>query len=258
MCDPSVDYYVYSSQLSCQSLEKSKMNQSNSAIRTLAVDIGGSGIKVMVLDIEGNPLGDRQRLKTPKPAKPEEVIDTILTLAKSQEFDRISVGFPGVVQNGLIKTAVNLDQDWLNYDLATSLTQLLAKPVKVANDADIQGFGAIKGSGLELVITLGTGFGSALFINGKLVPNLEMGHHPFRKGETYEEQLGRAALEKEGKKKWNSRLEKAIYQLDHLFNYDALYIGGGETKNIKFELPYNTQVIPNISGLLGGIKLWIT
>ncbi len=232
------------------------MNESNKSLRTLAVDIGGSGIKVMVLDTEGNPLSDRQRLKTPKPAKPEEVIDTILTLAKAEEFDRASVGFPGVVQSGLIKTAVNLDKDWLNYDLATSLTQLLSKPVKVANDADIQGFGAIEGKGVELVITLGTGFGSALFVDGKLVPNLEMGHHPFRKEETYEEQLGRAAMDKEGKKKWNLRLEKAIANLDHLFNYDALYIGGGETKNIKFDLPKNAQIIPNVSGLLGGIRLW--
>lgn len=227
-------------------------------LRTLAVDIGGSGIKVMVLDLEGNPLSDRQRLKTPQPAKPEEVIETILTLAKQQEFDRVSVGFPGVVQNGLIKTAVNLHNDWLNYDLATSLSQILSKPVKVANDADIQGFGAISGKGVELVITLGTGFGSALFLEGKLVPNLELGHHPFRKGETYEEQLGRAALEKDGKKKWNDRLEKAIAILDHIFNYDSLYIGGGETKNIKFDLPSNAKVVSNHNGLLGGIKLWAT
>ena len=232
------------------------MNESNKSLKTLAIDIGGSGIKVMVLDNEGNPLSDRERLKTPHPAKPEEVIETILTLAKGKEFDRASAGFPGVVLNGLIKTAVNLDEDWLNYDLATSLTQLLSKPVKVANDADIQGFGAIKGKGVELVITLGTGFGSALFVDGKLVPNVEMGHHPFRKGETYEEQLGRAAMDKEGKKKWNVRLEKAIAHLDHLFNYDTLYIGGGEAKHIRFDLPDNAQVIPNVSGLLGGIKLW--
>ncbi len=232
------------------------MNESQQ-LRTLAVDIGGSGIKAMVLDMVGNPLSDRQRLKTPQPAKPEEVINTILTLAaKQQEFDRVSVGFPGVVQNGVIKTAVNLHKDWLHYDLATSLTQLLSKPVKVANDADIQGFGAISGKGVELVLTLGTGFGSALFVEGRLVPNLEMGHHPFRKKETYEEQLGRAALEKEGKKKWNERLEKAIANLDHLFNYDALYIGGGEAKNINFDLPSNAKIIPNINGLLGGIKLW--
>jgi polyphosphate glucokinase len=225
-------------------------------LRTLAVDIGGSGIKIMVLDNQGNPLSDRQRLKTPNPAIPQAVIDTILTLAQEQEYDRISVGFPGVVQRGVIKTAVNLHDDWLQYDLATNLNKLLSKPVKVANDADIQGLGAISGKGVELVITLGTGFGSALFVEGKLVPNLEMGHHPFRKRQTYEEQLGRAALDKHGSKKWNLRLQTAIANLEHLFNYDALYIGGGETKQVKFDLPANAKIIPNITGLLGGIKLW--
>lgn len=232
------------------------MNQSNQTIRTLAVDIGGSGIKVMALDETGTPLSERDRLKTPQPAKPPAVIESILSLASKQEYDRVSVGFPGVVQHGIIKTAVNLDSDWLNFDLATTLSDKLSKPVRVANDADIQGFGGISGSGVELVITLGTGFGSALFVDGTLVPNLEMGHHPFRKGETYEEQLGRAALEHEGKKKWNSRLEKAIAHLEHLFNYDTLYIGGGETKNINFELPGNAKIVPNVTGLLGGIKLW--
>lgn len=225
-------------------------------LRTLAVDIGGSGIKVMVLDNDGNSLSDRDRLKTPHPAKPKKVIDTILTLAEKQEYDRVSVGFPGVVQSGIIKTAVNLHDDWLRYDLASKLEELLSKPVKVANDADIQGFGAIAGKGVELVITLGTGFGSALFTNGKLVPNLEMGHHPFRKRETYEEQLGRAAFEKHGAKKWNTRLQKAIAHLDHLFNYDTLYIGGGEAKQISFKLPDNAKIVPNVTGLLGGIRLW--
>ena len=232
------------------------MMKESQQLRTLAVDIGGSGIKVMVLDEDGNPLSDRQRLKTPQPAKPKKVIDTILTLAEQQEYDRVSVGFPGVVQNGVIKTAVNLHNDWLDYNLASSLEKTLGKPVKVANDADIQGFGAIDGKGVELVITLGTGFGSALFVNGKLVPNLEMGHHPFRKKETYEEQLGRAAFDKHGAKKWNLRLEKAIATLDHLFNYDALLIGGGETKKIEFDLPKNAKIVPNVTGLLGGIRLW--
>ena len=231
------------------------MNESKQ-LQTLAVDIGGSGIKVMVLDSEGNPMSDRQRLKTPHPAKPKKVIETILTLAKQQEYDRVSIGFPGVVQNGTIKTAVNLHDDWLQFDLAKELTTLLTKPVKVANDADIQGFGAISGRGVELVVTLGTGFGSALFVDGRLVPNLEMGHHPFRKGETYEEQLGRAALDKHGNKKWNIRLQKAIGHLDRLFSYNVLYIGGGETKKIDFDLPTNAKIVPNVTGLLGGIKLW--
>ena len=155
------------------------------AIRTLAVDIGGSGTKIIILDGDGEPISDRKRLKTPHPATPEAVIKTILELAEGESFDRVAAGFPGVINRGVVKTAVNLDASWLDFDLANTLSQQLAKPVRVANDADIQGYGAISGQGVELVITLGTGFGSALFVDGKLVPNLEMGHHPFRKKDTY-------------------------------------------------------------------------
>jgi polyphosphate glucokinase len=93
-------------------------------------------------------------------------------------------------------------------------------------------------------------------VEGLLVPNLEMGHHQFRKEETYEQQLGRAALNDVGTKKWNSRLEKAINSLQHLFNYDYLYIGGGEAKKVTLDLPANVKIIPNMSGLLGSIALW--
>ncbi|NEP11236.1 MAG: ROK family protein [Symploca sp. SIO2C1] len=233
------------------------MTEKNGTIRTLTVDIGGSGVKAMILDKAGNPLTERSRVETPQPPKPDAIIEAITHLATEQgEFERVSVGFPGVVTNGVTKTAVNLDPDWIGLDLATKLSERLGKPVRVANDADIQGYGAISGKGVELVITLGTGFGSALFVEGKLVPNLEAGHHPFRKKDTYEEQLGRVALEKVGKKKWNSRVKKAIASLEHLFNYDCLYIGGGEAKKINFELPHNVKIVPNVNGLLGGIALW--
>ncbi|MDD1434602.1 ROK family protein, partial [Dolichospermum sp. ST_sed6] len=157
---------------------------------------------------------------------------------------------------GVTETAANLHFDWIGFDLATTLSEQLHRPIKVINDADMQGLGAISGKGVELVITLGTGFGSALFVDGKLVPNMEMGHHQFRKGETYEKQLGRAALDKIGEKKWNRRLQKAIASLQHLFNYDYLYIGGGEAVRINMNLPLNVKLIPNITGLLGGIALW--
>ncbi|NJP08346.1 MAG: ROK family protein [Leptolyngbyaceae cyanobacterium RU_5_1] len=225
-------------------------------IQTLAVDIGGSGIKVMVLDECGTPLAERDRLPTPQPAKPDAVIGAIAALAQGKTFDRVSVGFPGVVREGVTETAANLTPDWIMFDLATALSRQLDKPTRVINDADMQGLGAVSGQGVELVITLGTGFGSALFVNGKLVPNLELGHHPFRKGETYEEQLGRAALDQDGKAKWNDRLKRAIATLQNLFNYDTLYIGGGNTDRIAFQLPSNTKIVPNISGLLGGIALW--
>ena len=233
------------------------MVEENESVRTLSVDIGGSGVKAMVLDITGNPVTERARLDTPQPATPEVVINAIVVLAAAQgEFHRVSIGFPGVVRCGVTETAVNLHPDWIGFDLETALLKHLNKPVRVINDADMQGFGAIAGKGVELVITLGTGFGSALFVDGKLVPNMEMGHHPFRKGETYEQQLGRAALDAVGQKKWNTRLEKAIACLDHLFNYDYLYIGGGEAKKITFDLPANVKIVPNVNGLLGGIVLW--
>ncbi len=233
------------------------MIEDHESIRTLSVDIGGSGVKALVLDITGNPVTKRMRLETPQPAKPEMIIDAIAVLAADQgDFHRVSVGFPGVVRQGVTETAVNLYQDWIGFDLETALSQRLNKPVRVINDADMQGFGAVAGKGLELVITLGTGFGSALFIDGKLVPNMEMGHHQFRKGKTYEEQLGRAELEKIGDKRWNKRLEKAIASLQSLFNYDYLYIGGGEAVRVNLQLPLNVKLIPNITGLLGGIALW--
>lgn len=226
-------------------------------MKTLAVDIGGSGVKVMVLDEAGTPQTERARVETPQPPLPDAIIAAIAQLTESQgEFDRVSVGFPGVVRNGVTETAVNLDPAWIGFDLATALSTRLGKPVRVINDADMQGLGAIAGRGVELVITLGTGFGSALFLNGQLVPNLEMGHHELRNEETYEQQLGREALDRVGRKKWNRRLEKAIASLEHLFNYDYLYIGGGNTDKIAFELPAKVKIVPNVSGLLGGIALW--
>lgn len=225
-------------------------------IRTLAVDIGGSGIKVMVLDEMGVPVSARSRLATPQPALPEAIIAVVVALAKDKTFDRVSVGFPGVVRLGVTETAANLTPEWIGFNLAVVLAEQLGKPTRVINDADMQGLGAIAGQGVELVITLGTGFGSALFVEGRLLPNLELGHHPFRKGETYEEQLGRASLDIIGKKKWNDRLAKAIATLQQLFNYDKLYIGGGNTDRITFTLPPNVEIVPNVTGLLGGIALW--
>jgi polyphosphate glucokinase len=224
---------------------------------TLVVDVGGSGIKAMVLNPDGIPVTERIRVETPRPAKPQLVIDAIANLAKVQgEFDRISVGFPGVVRNGITARAVNLDPEWDCFDLGTALTERLGKPARIANDADVQGLGSVSGTGVELVVTLGTGFGSAIFVDGKLVPNLELGHHRFSGGKTYEERLGNAALEKAGQKVWNRRLSKAIASLSNLFNYDYLYIGGGNAKLITVKLPENVKIVSNVSGLLGGIKLW--
>lgn len=224
---------------------------------TLAVDVGGSGIKCLVLDPAAKPITERQRLETPRPALPAAVLAVIRTLAAAQgKFDRVSVGFPGVVKHGVVHTAPNLHAEWQGYPLAKNLEKSLHKPVRVANDSGVQGYGVIERRGVEMVITLGTGFGSALFVDGRRVPNLELAHHVLRKGKTYEEELGVEALEALGKKKWNARLSEALEALSRTFNYDRLYIGGGNAEKVTLELPANVRLVSNIAGLLGGVAIW--
>jgi polyphosphate glucokinase len=224
---------------------------------TLAIDVGGSGIKSMILKADGSPHTLNIRIETPKPAKPKLIIAAIADMAESHgEFDRVSIGFPGVVRQGITYGAINLDPDWDNFDLGKAIYDRLGKPVRIANDADVQGLAAISGKGTEVVITLGTGFGSALFRDGKLVPNLELGQHRFPGRNTYEDRLGQRAFDKVGHKVWNRRLSKAIEAIAHLFNYDYLYIGGGNAKKVTIKLPENVRIVPNILGLIGGLALW--
>ena len=224
---------------------------------TLCVDIGGSRTKAIVVDERGQPVTERVRLDTPRPALPDAVLGVIAQLAgQSGKFDRVAVGFPGVVQGGIVKTAPNLDPAWAGFDLDRALEASLKKPVRAANDAAVQGLGAISGKGLEMVITLGTGVGCALYSEGRLAVGLEMAHHPFRKGKTYEECLGNAALLDDGKKKWNRRLQEAIGHWERLVNYDRLFLGGGNTEFISFDLPANVIVSANQEGMYGGLGLY--
>ncbi len=196
-------------------------------------------------------------MDTPQPATTKAVLAAIAGLAQKQgEFDRVSVGFPGVVRKGVTETAWNLGKSWIGFDLDGALTKSLGKPVRACNDADVQGLGVVRGKGTELVITLGTGFGSSLFRDGLLIPNVQLGHHAGWRRKTYEEELGAKALKKAGKKKWNGRLLKAIRSLELLFSYDTLYIGGGNASKITVDLPKRVRIVPNVAGLLGGIALW--
>jgi polyphosphate glucokinase len=226
-------------------------------MRTLAIDIGGTGLKALVLDDAGKPLTERARVETPRPATPVAVMRALVKLAAPlAPFDRVSAGFPGVVTHGVVRTAPNLHPTWQNFPLADSLTKRLGKPSRALNDAGVQGFGVIRGSGLEMVLTLGTGLGCALFYDGVYVPNLELAHHPFRKGKTYEELLGVRAYERDGKKKWNKHVAQALAQIEPIWNPDHLYLGGGNAKHLKIDLPSNVTVTSNVAGLLGGIALW--
>jgi polyphosphate glucokinase len=226
--------------------------------RTLALDVGASGLKASVIDEAGGLLTDRVRIDTPVGSPPPELVKALTRLvAPLGSFDRVSVGFPGVVRNGRVFTAANLDnKGWKGFDLAGALGQALGKPVRVANDADVQGLAVIAGKGVEMVITLGTGFGTGLYLDGRLAPHLELSHHTFRKGETYEEQLGNAARKRVGNRKWKTRVRKAIRSLRALTSFDHLYLGGGNAKKIDFELDPDVTVVSNDAGIKGGIALW--
>jgi polyphosphate glucokinase len=225
---------------------------------TLALDIGGTGLKASLLDEQGEMVTEKAQIPTPHPCPPDLFLQSLDELiAPLPKFDRVSVGFPGVVRKGRILTAPNLDHHgWAGFELASVLSERLGKPVKVKNDADLQGLGAIHGIGVEMVITLGTGVGSSLFDDGWIAPHLEFAHTPFRKGETYEEQLGNEALHRVGKKRWNRRLRRAIKVLRALTTFDRLYLGGGNAKKIDFELDPDVEIVSNDFGMRGGIWLW--
>ena len=227
-------------------------------MRTLAIDIGGSGLKAAIVDDAGTLLTDRVRLETPVGAPPEKIIEVLTRLvAPLGAYDRVAVGFPGVVRKGRILTAPNLGNNgWKGHELAGSLGKALGRPVRVANDADLQGMAIIAGNGVEMVITLGTGFGTGIYLDGKLGVHLELGHHLFRHGETYDQQLGNAARQEVGNKRWTKRVMKAIANIRLLTNFDHLYVGGGNAKRLDVPLDPDVTIISNEAGIRGGVALW--
>jgi polyphosphate glucokinase len=225
---------------------------------TLAFDIGGSHLKAGLLSPAGDMLKGPDRVDTPHPTKPEEVVELLVGLAKQLgACDRVTIGFPGVVRADYVVTAPNLGTDlWHGFKLAGRIHECLGRPVRMLNDASIQGLGAISGQGLECVITLGTGMGFALFDNGRLGPHLEMSQQPVKTGVTYDQYVGDAALDDAGRKRWSKRVHKVIKILDTVVNFDTLYIGGGNSRKIKPPLPDNVKTVPNQDGITGGVKAW--
>src|SRR5580698_4940688 len=223
---------------------------------TLAIDIGGTGLKIQTLSPEGVPISDRLRVPTPEPATTKAILSALDELKVSVPlFDRVSVGFPGVIKEGKTLTAANLDPGWVGFPLARTLERRWGKPVRMANDSAVGGYAVIQGHGVELVITLGTGMGSALFTEGVLCPGLELGHHPWRK-KTYEQYLGKRGLLKYGSRRWNKLLKLAVAQTAATFNWDTLYIGGGNSKKVTLKHGSEIKIISNEEGLLGAMALW--
>jgi polyphosphate glucokinase len=240
--------------------------------RTLSFDIGGTGLKASVLSRYGDLLHTPVRTPTPYPLRPEHLVASLVELASGlPSYQRISAGFPGMVRAGRLLSAPHfvspagpggkpsheLERAWADFQLQDALSSALGKPCRVANDADVQGSALVDGEGLEFVITLGTGVGTAMFWRGKLAQHIELAHHPLGKGgRSYNEVLGEAARLKVGNKKWNSRVASMLSIVKALVFYDHCYIGGGNSTKVKIELPPDVSLANNSAGILGGIKLW--
>ncbi len=233
-------------------------SDAQTSLLTLAIDIGGSHLKAGVLSETGEMVEGPTRVETPRPAGPDAVVPALVKLAGSlTRFDRISIGFPGVVRGSTVMTAPNLgSKEWHRFALASEISRLLGKPTRMLNDASIQGLGVIVGHGVECVLTMGTGMGFALFEEGRLGPHLEMSQNPVKTHKTYDEYVGNAALEKIGRRHWNRRMRKVIANMQKVVGYDVLYIGGGNARLMEMRLPDGVKLVPNAAGITGGIRLW--
>ena len=238
---------------------------------TLAIDIGGTGLKASVLDADGAKIVSRVRTKTPYPCWPRVLVRELDKLTHQlPSWDRVAVGFPGFVRAGRVLTAPNLStragpgtarsrklaEAWAGFPLGVELEGRLGKPTRLSNDADMHGLAVIRGEGLELVITLGTGLGTAVFLDGSPTPHLELALIPFRGRGTFQDRLGNRARRRIGNRRWSKRVLAAVEMFDALLHIDQLYVGGGNAKKLTVDLGHRVELVDNAAGILGGIKLW--
>ncbi len=237
---------------------RNRSSATRRSLRILALDIGGTGLKAALIDKDGRLISPRRRIATPKSCPPQKMIEALeLLVADLPRWNRISIGFPGFVKNGRVITAPHFGtEQWTGFPLEAVLSRKFRAPAKLLNDADVQGFAVISGTGLEFVMTLGTGYGSALFRDGEVMPHLELAHIPVRHGMTYNEYVGEAARKKIGNRHWNRRVARVIAIMETLFNYDRLLIGGGNARRLTIKLPKNAHRVSNTAGLEGGAALW--
>jgi len=228
------------------------------AKRILCIDVGASGLKAAVISPRGKYLVKRVRVKTPKQRKPRDIVKALTELVTPLgPFDHVTIGFPGMVRNGKVMTAPNFGtRDWEGFDLVGAMRKRLAKPVKLLNDADVQGLAVIKGKGLELVCTLGTGLGTAWFRDGELMPHMDLAHLVMHRKDDLDIYVGDKTRRRIGNAHWNRRVKKLIEVLNTVFAYDHLYLGGGNSRCVSFKLPRNVSLVSNDAGMEGGAFAW--
>jgi len=235
--------------------------------KILGIDIGGSGVKGAIVDTKkGELITERYRIPTPQPATPEAVAEVIKKIAKHFKWKgAVGAGFPGVIQQGIARTAANLDNSWIDKDLNKLFSKVTGCKVHVVNDADAAGmaemkFGAGKGQkGTLMLITVGTGLGTVIFTNGKLVPNLELGHILLHgaDAELYATDAARKRDELDWDT-WAGRFNEYLLRIEELIWPDKIIIGGGASKKGDKFFPHLTtkaKVVParlmNEAGIVG-------
>jgi polyphosphate glucokinase len=238
---------------------------------TLGIDIGGSGVKGAPVDtVRGELLAERFRVPTPQPSDVTSVVQAVAEVAAQFDgFDRVGITFPGVVVDGVTRTAANVDKSWLDAPAAGLFADRLGKPVTVLNDADAAGvaevaFGAGRQQpGLVMMLTFGTGIGSALFLDGVLIPNTELGHLEID-GKDAEVRASDRAREAEDMswEKWAGRVETYLKHVEALLSPRLFIIGGGVSKKADRFLPLidlRTPMVPatllNNAGIIGAAVL---
>ncbi|MBR9919829.1 MAG: ROK family protein [Bacteroidetes bacterium] len=234
----------------------------------LGIDVGASGIKGAIIDVStGELLTERLRLETPKPATPDSMAETVAELTKALDYkgNLIGVGFPAIVKNGKAQTAANIDPSWIGADIEASFGKSTGKKVVALNDADAAGLACVKfgvGKGVKgtlILITIGSGLGSALFTNGRLVHNTEFGHIHMN-GMIAEHYASSNTRKKEDLswEEWGARFNEYLHHIERILSPDLILLGGGASK--KFELydeviDVNTAVKPaelkNTAGSIG-------
>jgi polyphosphate glucokinase len=244
-----------------------------SSAYTLCIDVGGSAVKGGTVGPDGVLRSGRIRIATTYPFPPEALLASISAIAaQSAPALRAAVGFPGMVRAGLVlatphfiradgpgtEIVPELAAAWHRYPLAERVGETLGLPTRIGNDADVQGLAAISGVGMEVVLTLGTGVGSAIFLDGVLAPHLELSHHPLRKGKTYDEVLGDASRRRMGNAKWSRRVDEMVQTVRAVTYYDRLYIGGGNAKKLTSAFTQDVVIVDNADGIIGGLRLWTT
>ncbi|HHT40335.1 MAG TPA: ROK family protein [Actinomyces sp.] len=243
--------------------------------RTLAVDCGGGGIKASVLDENGTMTAPAVRTATPYPLPPHLLVETIADLAGHlPPTDRVTVGMPGMIRHGIViatphyitkdgprsKVLPQLVEAWERFDMRLALEDRLGIPALVLNDAEVAGAGVISGTGLEMIITLGTGLGNAVFDAGRLAPHTEISQGPIRWGLTYDDYIGEHERLRLGDAHWSRRARRVVASLRPMYLWDRLYIGGGNgvriTPTHRDHLGEDVVIVPNDAGIRGGVRAW--